>query len=208
MSLEELIVTTFGFWSRQRPEQQLTNVAGTNLGPEDLRLGSFQRIAGTEFLYAELGSSSKHIASGPRGALGSARNLLFFNVNTKKAHWLLPDNGQTIESFSFLTDPPEARYAYWNYETQKRDETTIALLLELQPDAPSSEEASRTLAIAPPDGRSVTLIAASTEGLLGHHQPNKESVLVFYVSEGAARVLDVDTDTREVRSDSVFEEEY
>lgn len=196
------------FWSRQRPEQQLTKVAGTNLGQEDLRLGNFREIAGTEFLYAELASPSKYIGSGSSGGLGSARNLLFFNVSTKRAHWLLPDNGQTIESFSFLMDPPGARYGYCDDEAQKRDQVAIAILLELRPAERSPDETvSRTLAIAPPDGRTLTTIAKATEGLLGHHQPSKESVLVFYVSGGAARVLDVDISTRKVRSDSLLEGE-
>ena len=49
--------------------------------------------------------------------------------------------------------------------------------------------------------------------LVGHavlHEllpPNKESVLVFYVSEGAARVLDADPGTRKVRSDALLEAE-
>jgi hypothetical protein len=203
-----LIINVGLFWSRERPEQQLTNVAGANLGEENLRLGDFRSIAGTQLLYAQLASPSEYIGSGSSGGLGSARNLLFFDVSTKKAHWLLPDNSQTIESFSFLMDPPGMRYGYCDDEAKEGDQVTIAILLELQPSGPSPADAgSRTLAIAPPDGRLLTAIAEATEGLLGYHQPSTESVLVFYVSEGAARVLDADPGTRKVRSDALLEGE-
>jgi hypothetical protein len=194
------------FWSRERPEQQLTNVAGANLGEDDLRLGDFRTIAGTELLYAQLASPSEYIGSGSSGGRGSARNLLFFDVSNKKAHWLLPDNSQTIESFSFLMDPPGMRYGYCDDDAQEHDQVAIAILLELQSAEPPPANASaRTLAIAPPDGRALTAIAESTEGLLGYHQPSKDSVLVFYVSEGSARVLDADPGTRRVRSDALLE---
>ena len=84
------------FWSRDRPEQRLTQVAGANLTAQDLRLGDFRRIAGTQFLYARLAPPSEYIGSGSSGGLGTAHNLLFFDTVTKKAHWLLPDNDQTL----------------------------------------------------------------------------------------------------------------
>lgn len=72
------------FASRDRPEQQLTQIAGTDLGSQDLHLGDFRAIAGTGFLYAPLASSSKYIGSGSAGGLGPSRNLLFFDTTSKK----------------------------------------------------------------------------------------------------------------------------
>jgi hypothetical protein len=202
-----LIFNAALFWSRERPEQQLTQVAGADLSTKDLRLGDFRTIAGTQLLYAPLASPSKYIGSVSSGDRGSARNLLFFNASTKKAHWLLPDNDQTIESFSFLMDPPVARYVYNDGEAQKRDQVALAILIELQrPGSSAANGASHSLAIASPDGRSLTPIAQSTEGLLGFHQPSRDSVLVFYVSAGAARVVDVDPSARKVRSDALLQE--
>ena len=188
-----LIFNSARFWSRDRPAQRLANVAGTDLGAKKLRLGNFHPIAGTQLLYAALEAPSKYIGSGSIGSGGSARNLLFFDIGTKKAHWLLPDNNQTIESFTFPMDPP----------AERRKQVALAILLELRRDDPSTPDgASRRLAIAPPDGRTIALLADSTDGLLGHHQPGRDSVLVFYVSAGAARVLDADPATRKVRSNA------
>jgi hypothetical protein len=191
-------------------ERQLTSIAGADLGANDLRLGDFRTIAGTRFLYAELASRSslaKGIGSYSSDWRGAARNLLFFDVGTKKAHWLLPNNDQTIESFSFLMHPPTRRYTYSDGEADARDQAALAILVELQrPDPAVANRTTRSLAMATPDGRALVPIAASTEGLLGYHQPTRESVLVFYVAAGAARVLDADPATGQVRSDALLEE--
>jgi hypothetical protein len=201
-----LIFNTAVFFSRDRDDKQLTQVAGADLKAKDLRLGAFRTIAGTQLLYAPLAPPSEYIGSGSSGGLGSARNLLFFDTTTKKVHWLLPENDHTIESFSFLMDPPAFRHAYADGEADNRDQLALAILLQLKPPrADRVKTAARTLALASPAGRNLTEIAASTDGLLGYHQPAKETVLVFYVSAGAARVLDVDVVTRKVRSDTVLQ---
>jgi hypothetical protein len=131
-----------------------------------------------------------------------AHNLLFFDMSSRKVHWLLPDNDQIIQSFSFLMDPPGPRYAD-DGEARKRNQVTIAILLELQRPHATADAGgqTRSLAIASADGRSVTSLTESIGGLLGYHQPSTESAFIFYVSEGATRVLDVDPTTRKVRSD-------
>lgn len=198
-----LILNGALFWSPARPPQQLANVAGADLGAKNLRLGHFRPIAGTQLLYAALETPGRYMGSGSTGSAGSARNLLFFDISTKKAHWLLPDNNQTIESFTFLMDPPAERYMYNDGEAQTRNQVAVAILLELQRDDPSAPHAaSRRLAIAPPDGRTVAALADSTDALLGYHQPGRNTVLVFYLSSGTARVLDADPATGKVRSNA------
>jgi len=191
------------FWRPERPPQQLANVAGADLGAKNLRLGHFRPIAGTQLLYAALETPVKYMGSGSIGTAGSARNLLFFDIGTKKAHWLLPDNNQTIESFTFLMDPPAIRSMYSDGEAQTKNQVAIAILLELQrDDASAATVGSRRLAIAPPDGHTIAPLADSTEALLGLHQPGRNSVLVFYVSAGTARVLEADPATGKVRSNA------
>jgi len=199
-------VVTFNsalFWKPERPPQ-LANVAGADLGAKNLRLGQFRPIAGTQLLYAALETPSKY-GSMSGGTAGSPRNFLFFDIGTKKAHWLLPDNNQTIESLTFLMDPPAARYMYNDGEAQTKNQVAIAILLELQrDDASTAPVGARRLVIAPPDGRTIASLADSTEALLGFHQPGRNSVLVFYVSAGTARVLDADPATGNVRSNAAL----
>ena len=115
----------------------------------------------------------------------------------------MPDNNQTIESFTFLMDPPAVRYMYNDGEAQTKNQVAIAILLELQRDDPSTVTVgSRRLMIAPPDGRTIASLTDSMEALLGLHQPGRNSVLVFYASAGTARVLDADPTTGKVRSNA------
>lgn len=192
------------FATREHPEDQLSEVAGTDLSAQDLRIGDFRSIAGSQFLYAPLASPSDYIGSGSSGGLGQAHNLLFFDTATKTAHWLLPNNDQIIPSYSFLMDPPGRRYAYVDGEADDRKQVAVALLVELQEkrNEEQSDAGSRSLAIASPEGRGLTPIAPSIQGLLGHHHARKDSLFVFYVSSGTARVLDVDPVTRTLRSDT------
>jgi len=193
------------FWARDRSDQQLTQVAGTDLSAKDLRLSDFRPISGTAFLYATLAPPSEYIGSGSSGGLGSARNVLFFDMTSKETHWLLPDNEQVIQSYAFFMDPPGFPYGGDDGEGRKRDRIAISLLLELKPSGATAPGASsRSLALASADGRNVTAIAKSIGGLLGYHQASAESAFVFYVSGGVARVLDVDPTTRKVRSDALL----
>ena len=182
-----LVTEMAGFASRDRPEEHLTQVAGTDLSTGDLRLDDFDEVTGTRYLHAELSARQEHIASGGSRDVGFAHNILFFDTRTKQAHWLLAENDQTLPSVSFVVDGSE------------RQRTALALLVEIQP-----QQGSRRLSIASPGGEGLTPIAESTDALLGYHLVDKGSLLVFYVSGGVARVVDLDPVARSVRSDSVL----
>jgi hypothetical protein len=201
-----LIASFARFAVREDAEEQLTQVAGADLAAQGLRLADFHEIAGTRLLYAQLAAPSEYIASGSGDGFGAARNLLFFDTATQKAHWLLPDNEQTIASFSFLMDPPRDRYGFDAGGSDERERVALAILVEIAPDRRGGDpaDATRRLAVASADGRKLTPIVKSTEGLLGYHQAARDSVLVFYVSDGAAKVLDLDPTTRATRSDRVL----
>lgn len=193
------------FWSRDRPDQHLARVAGADLDAEDLHLADFNAIAGTHFLYAALAPPSQYIGSGSSGGLGQARNLLFFDMTSTKAHWLFPDNDQVIKSFSFFKDPPRSAYDC-DHGTRKREQVATSILLELEPlhAAADAKDRARRLVIASADGRDSTSVAQPIGSLLGYHQSSGDSAFVFYVSGGAARVLVLDPITRKVDSDTLL----
>lgn len=181
-------------------------MAGADLrARDDLRLMDFHPVAGTSFLCAQLASPSDSIRSGSRGGWGNARNLLFFDITSRSAHWLFPDNDQILASFSFLRDPSGNRYGLDDGLPAGEKQVTIALLLEIQEDPEAGADASiRRIAMASPDGRALTPIAASTQGLMGYHHVRSDAVFVFYASEGTAKVSEVDPITRTVRSDGAL----
>jgi hypothetical protein len=186
---------------RPRPDEPLTNVAGADLDQRDLRLGDFRAIAGTTLLHAELAAPAEYVGPGSKGYSGAVHNLLFFDTTTKKAHWLLPADDQLLRSTTFLMDPPSAR---WDTSGSSEDPKAVALAILLEVERPGDGPSTRSLAVAAPDGRGLATIAATSSGLLGHHQASKDVTFVFYVSDGSARVLDLDPITRTVRSDEVL----
>lgn len=210
-----LAVTIIAEEPRENPEERLAQVAGADLVSQDVRLGEFAKIVGTELLYAPLRERRKSFESGGYSdyGLGSAQNLLFFDTTTRKVHWLLPGNEQSIPSYSFLMDPPACvGYRCSDGGAQPRDETALALLLEIEQrpagaTGAADGDAKRSLTVASPDGLSITEIAESTQGLLSHHQVSRDSVFVFYVADGAARVLELDPVARVVKSDALLSAE-
>lgn len=203
-----VLVANIGIFStRDRPEQNLTEVAGADLREGDLRLADFYPIEGTPLLYAQLGPPSEYVGSGSSGGPGTANNLLFFDTETRSAHWLLPGNGQVIASYNFLRSPPSTGSRFDEDERKETRPVTIAILLEIR-DSPGLKDAPadhpRRLAVATPDGRSVTTIASPIDGMLGYHHARKDSLFVFYVASGSARVLELDPLVRVVRSDALL----
>jgi hypothetical protein len=191
-------------WSPTRPErnQPLTRVGDTDVAADQLRLADFRTIAGTDFLYAELGKESDFGKFGSGGGRGATHNLLFFHTSNKDAHWLLSGNRQTIPSFHFLMDPPSDRYPYDDGPPTTRDQVALALLAEIEP--PDERAGSRRLAIASAEGRGLEIVADPIDHLLGYHQLGATSVLVFYVVNGTVKVLDIDPRSRRVRSDETL----
>lgn len=103
-----------------RPEDHLTQVAGSDLRTGGLRLGDFDEVPGMRVLLADLTEPYESITSGG-GGRGLAYNLLFFDVATKRAHWLFDANDQKLTHYAFVRDGAP------------RDEKALALLLEIQP---------------------------------------------------------------------------
>ena len=206
IALVSLVVNIGVFASRERPEKKITEIAGTSIDYNTLRFGDFREIKGTPLLYAPLGTKSEYIGSGSSVGVANARNLLFFDTTTQKAHWLLDDNDEAIQSMSFLTDPPKCQYRDAAYSECEASKVTIALLVELNPTrqggkAPGS---SRRIAIAAPDGTDMRDLATDADGLLGFHLLDGSKAIVFYSKAGTVRFMDIDVTKRTLRSDEVL----
>jgi hypothetical protein len=70
MGVVAVAVDIAGFARRERAERQLTQVAGTDLRAQNLRLADFREIAGTRFLYAQLATPSAYITAGSSDVFG------------------------------------------------------------------------------------------------------------------------------------------
>jgi hypothetical protein len=190
------------------PPQTVTNVAGTDIGAEALELRQFEKVKGTQLMFAPLAAKADRTiessASYAYGSiLGTTRNLLFFDIETRNTHWLFTGNNQRIPSVAFITDPSSEDCGYGSGKACVGTVTTQAILLEIAP-GPGAGPAptTRRLAIASPDGRQLTTIASNADGLLGSYKTPTGSLLVFYSVAGAVRVAEIDVTSRSVRSDA------
>jgi hypothetical protein len=202
-----LLVVNLGiFASRERPEEKITEIAGTSIDYKTLRFGDFSEIKGTSFLYAPLGTQSQYIGSGSSGGIANSRNLLFFDTKTQKAHWLLKNNNEAIQTLSFLTDPPECEYRGAAYSECEASRVAIALLLEFEsePQSGKGSKSSRRIAIAAPDGTDMRELVTGADGLLGFHSLDGTKTIVFYAKGGAVRFLNLDPTKRILRSDEIL----
>ncbi len=192
------VLTIAGAFRHERPQQRLTQVAGTDLNAQKLRLSNFMAIPGTKALYANLAPEQAKTISYSSG--NDARNVLFFNTEEKKAHWLLPSNNQTISYFSFLAYPTKGPMIL----RPDNDQKVVGILFStksLNSIVPENTVPQK-LCVADANGSNIKTLVENSEEVLGFHQPSQSSVLIFYASKGEARVLDYDLTAREVKSDT------
>lgn len=200
-----LIAIGFSVWnagvntSRDRPQDQIAQVAGTDLVTEALKLDRFSAIAGTDYLYARLAAPSRPLGSGSSDGLGTARNLLFFDTISKNAHWLFDDNENDILSWRMVYNEPRR-----NMTDEKESRLfVVGMILQIaKHEEEPSPGRSSDLVFVSADGRAISPLADSIDSQLGHYHTAPETVLVFYVRDGSVNVLDVDTLNAVVRSDS------
>jgi len=189
--------STSFFGSERRPAK--IEVAGTEVGADDLHLGQFQTVAGTDFLYAKLETSSRYGGSFGSGAEEGTRNILFFDSTNNRSHWLLAGNDQLISTFDFLVSRDQP------VPTKDSKDKAVAIIFDLLAPVTLTNEAAkhtRRLAIASPDGRDLTTLVDSIDDFLGYHQLSDSTVVLFYVSGGSAKALNYDFAAHKVVSDA------
>lgn len=201
-----IVVADIGILSsRERPEQHIKEVAGTSVDYKTLRFADFEEVKGTSFLVASIGNKSKYIGSGSSSGVATARNLLFFNIDSLKAHWLLDTNSSIITSRSFVTNPPNCKYGS-NYSECEASKVSIALLLETEPADSDKIDTNkfRSISIASPSGTDSHELASGVDALLGVNVIDKSKAIVFYSKAGAVRFMQINPNERTLISDDVL----
>lgn len=182
-----------------KPQQKVSQVAGTTIDAKKLRLLPFSEITGTTFLYARLGEEGSALSSGSY-IENNTSNILFFDTKEKKAHWLIAGNDQRIYYFSFIKYPSHNSPDLTSFQKQ----TTTGILFSIK-TAPGQDGASaQDLFIADANGKNVKLIAKGIDSILSYNQPSDDNFLVFYLKDGVAKVIDYKISDHTVSSDSVI----
>ncbi len=187
------------FGKREGPRDQLIDVAGTDLAAEELRLGGFRTIDGTDYIYATLAAPSRYIGSG--SSWGNDRNWLFFNTESRKAHWLFPDSSQEIAGQRFLY-----QYSDDEAESDEDSEAILVGVLMTLADVHGEDvpEQPKRLILVSADGKTTTVLAEVVDGLLHNYHVSSTSHLVFYSQRGSVHIMEFDPTTAAVVSDTVL----
>ena len=177
-------------------------VAGVDVSSQQLRLGDFGEVQGTEYLFAPLVPGS-YSSSYDSDRQNHAKDLLFFHVATKRAHWLLADSSKRLRFYSIIVNPPFS--SYWAARTaDQRDRETLCVLFESVPDPMREKkaDAQASIGLAAPDGTSPAILIEGISGYFGHHLVSEDSLLVFYSRGGELWAADIDPAARSIRSDT------
>jgi len=166
-----------------------------------LKLGGFAALPGTSMLYAQLGSEGPQV-----GSLSSSytptdlRNLLFFDTASRRAHWLLDDNAQSLAALSVIGEPDPLRT-----HGSSSDSRALGLLFLSRPaETDHKGDATWDIRLSSVDCHQLKTLANGVNTLLDHQLTNDHALLVFYAKRGVVHVLDVDPVTRELRSDQTL----
>ncbi|HAX91541.1 MAG TPA: hypothetical protein DCY07_04945, partial [Rhodospirillaceae bacterium] len=133
----------------------------------------------------------------------NSRNILFFNTVDKKAHWLFPNNDQVIVNVRFITYPAGG-VRLSSDSTQQKVTTSILIASEDRAPLAAGSKRLQNLFIALSDDYKLTPVVEGIDSILGHHQTSENNLLIFYLTNGAAKVIDYDLAARKVTSDTLL----
>ena len=168
------------------------SLANTNLQKDNkvkVSLGSFRELEGTPYLMAPINSQGNNRQNSYNKKSPNIRNYLFLNGEDKSSRRLVPEN-----DFVFLNarevvlerrDDKIVR-GMW-YEVVKADSNN---------DKRLGHEDKKTIAISDTSGSDYTEVIDEVDKLLGSHQKNSTTLLVFYEFDGREYVGEINIPER------------
>jgi hypothetical protein len=159
---------------RLREISGIVNVESeTNISAE-WKLGTFDRVDGTDYLMAPVHSTQTFQASYYEKGTSAVRNYLFVNAVDKSSSWLVPHN-----NYLFLSRHKEwhnpavgSSVVKWlRYEVVKSDTNQ---------DGRLTSEDQRTIGISDPTGEGYVELIPDVDRILGYEMRDENNLLVFY----------------------------
>jgi len=189
-----LVLIVFGFGGYQLGRFFLTEPTANNLANKKSQnqkdskvktsLGNFKELEGTPYLMAPVNSQQINSKNSYDKKASTIRNYLFVNGNDKSALKLVPGY-----DFLFLNaqevvlerrDDKIVR-GIW-YEVVKADSNNDKLL---------DKNDKKTIAVSDVSGSEYTEVIGEIDSLLGSHQKNSTTLLVFYELDGREYVGEI-----------------
>ncbi|MFT3930935.1 MAG: hypothetical protein QM709_11650 [Spongiibacteraceae bacterium] len=165
-------------WAR-RNQVEVADKASNEQKLEDLRLSDIQAVCGTNVQYVKLTSqsSSKGFSSG--GYDSSIRNIIFFEGEDLKSHWLFDSNSFVIETMDVLEvddhDCKGKKATSIYYETIKSDSNG---------DGRLSSDDQVSIGITDTAGLNYKELDSGLTSVIDHNVSNDGSQLNILVQQG------------------------
>ena len=154
-----------------------------------MSLGSFRELEGTPYLMAPVNSQENSRQSYYDKNALRAYNYLFFNTNDKSAQRLVPGNKflfSNAQEVVLQRRDDKIVTGMW-YEVVKADSNN---------DGRLDEQDSKTIAVSDVSGSDYTEVIDQIDRLLGSHQKNSRTLLVFYEFDNREYVAEISMDRR------------
>jgi hypothetical protein len=161
------------YFLNQRTESNLVNREAQNEDKEKFSLGNFRELEGTPYLIAPVNAQENSNENYYDKKARSVRNYLFLNGNDKSAQRLVSRN-----DFLFLNAQEVV--------LQRRDDKIVlgmwyeVVKADTNNDRRLDNQDKKTIAISDVSGTEYTEVIDRVDRLLGSHQKNSTTLLVFY----------------------------
>lgn len=192
-----IVLVVFGFGGYQigrifLRENTITELVDTDAQKnknDKMSLGAFQELEGTSYLMAPVNSEQNTRQNYYDAKVVSIRNYLFLNVNDKSARRLVPRNDFLFINARevFLRRRNDKIVTGMWYEVVKSDSNN---------DKRLDNEDKKTIAISEVSGDDYTEVIDEVDRVLGSHQQNSTTILIFYEFEGREYVGEISMNKR------------
>ena len=191
LGLVVLVVFGFGgyqlgrFFLREPTVDSVANKKSQKDNKVKISLGNFEELEGTPYLMASVNSQPNYRQDSSEKKALTIRNYLFVNTNDKSAKRLVPGNDFLFVNAQKVVlerrDDQIVR-GMW-YEVVKADSNKDKIL---------DNRDKKTIAVCDVSGSDYTEVINDVDRLLGSHQKNSTTLLIFYELDGREYIAEID----------------
>jgi hypothetical protein len=209
-----------------RSADHSANAVAANSEQAKLQLGSFQELAGSDYLMAAVSSASsresylKESYSSREGG-GYTRNFLFVHITDQSSHFLFPTNDLLILSAENLTGKTEAKPPAPNPAQQNSGQTAVkaenkagdavkwicyrVIKADSDNDKHLNANDLMTIALSDVSGLNYTELLSDVRAVL--HQTRRDDALIFiYTANGKNHIAEINLQTKQLVSSKPLQE--
>ena len=185
-----LLFSLFSMYQGSKRDREVGEIVTINeetQKKEYLFLGSFQKVEGQGFFICPLVASQKYDRLYYSKSASSIRNYLFFNPSDTSSRWLLESNHWLINAkhpiYKNFSDDEASVINRYVYEIVKKDTNG---------DEKLNHDDLKTIYISNYDGTNLIIVIEATDDVMGIHQIDDQSTIIFHRQDGNAQAFIID----------------